>query len=83
MIFDYVQAYANHIASIQMLLTLVNVVIHILFAGAVARDSGNLEKEGLKPVLVSGITWSFATLIRGVYVATIYWLIHHSKFTRA
>ena len=82
MIFDWVQSYANHIASVQMLLTLINIVIHILFAGGVARDSGMLDKAGMKPALASGITWAFATLIGGVFVAAAYWFIHHSKFTR-
>lgn len=67
---------------IQSLVIGINVVLHIIFAGAVAKDAGELIKTGQKTMLVSGVTWAFATLIGGVITAVMYWLIHHSKFTR-
>ena len=76
------QAYSSQIATLQLFLLIVSVILHIIFAGAVAKDSGELIKTGQKPVLVSGVTWAFATLIGGVFVAAVYWLIHHSKITR-
>jgi len=57
-------------------------LLHLMFAGAVAKDSGRLAKEKIPTCLVSGITWAFATLIGGVFTAAIYWLMHHSSFAR-
>lgn len=61
---------------------LINGIINVIFAGAVARDAGSLYRLGLRPVLVSGPAWAFSTLIGGVFTASIYWLLHHSTFTR-
>jgi len=68
--------------NITFFLTLVNALLHIIFAGAVAKDAGNLTKTHQRTILVSGITWAFATLLGGVFIAAIYWLIHHSTLTR-
>ena len=55
------------------------VVIHIAFAVAVYTDSeylwGHFRR---KTFLVGGGMWALATLLGGVFVAAIYWLIHHS-----
>lgn len=68
--------------TLSIILLIINAIIHILFAGSVARDSGNLTKNGDQTCLVSGLTWAFATLIGGVLVAAVYWFIHHSTLTR-
>lgn len=74
--------YTNQIESFFYLLALVNGLLHVLFAGAVAKDSGNLYRLGQRPVLVSGGTWAFATLLGGVFTAAIYWILHYSTLTR-
>lgn len=75
--------YDNFLSSIQTLLMCLTVLLHLIFASAVAKDSGELDQTGIKPALVSGLTWAFATLVGGVLVAALYWFIHHSKLTRA
>jgi hypothetical protein len=65
----------------QQLLWVINGFIHFLFAGAVAKDCGQLTNRGLRPILVSPATWSFTTLIGGVWVAGLYWFLHHSTLT--
>jgi hypothetical protein len=79
---ELAQQYSNQIQTFYYLLIVINAVLHVIFAGAVARDAGNLYKLGQRPALVSGPTWAFATLIGGVITATIYWFIHHSTLTR-
>ncbi|MBN9231845.1 MAG: hypothetical protein BGO90_15225 [Legionella sp. 40-6] len=82
MINDLFQQFAVQLQTFLYLIMLVNAVLHLIFAGAVARDAGSLNRLGQKTVLVSAPTWAFATLIGGVLTATIYWLLHHSTITR-
>jgi undecaprenyl pyrophosphate phosphatase UppP len=82
MLADLMNTYTEQIASIQFILLFVNVVLHIIFAGAVAKDTGILAKQGIHTLLVSPIVWAFATLVGGVFIAVIYWFMHHSTLTR-
>lgn len=65
--------------SIQLMILVISAILHILFAGAVAKDAGDLNKCGLKTHLVSGVTWSFAVLVGGPLIAVGYWFMHHLK----
>ena len=69
----------SNIATIIMVL---NALLHILFAAAIARDIGNLNKLHVEPRLLSGMTWVLATLIGGILVVGLYWLVHHSALAR-
>lgn len=82
MLRELTQQYSYSIQTFYVLMLLINGIIHILFAGAVAKDAGQVQKLGGKPALVSAPTWAFATLLGGVVVAAIYWFIHHSTLTR-
>lgn len=82
MLTEIAQQFGTQIQTFFYLIMLINGLLHLIFAGAVAKDAGNLNRTGLKPVLVSAPTWAFATLIGGVLTATIYWFIHHSTLTR-
>jgi len=77
------QLYAEHIAAIQLLVLILNTVLHIIFAGAVARDAGQLVQRGQPIFLVSGMIWAFATLIGGIFVAVVYWVMHHAQWPRS
>ena len=78
---DIAQYFSGPISTVSLIIVAINAILHILFAGAVAKDSGKITKTGLKTALVSGVTWAFATLIGGVFIAAIYWFIHHSNLT--
>ena len=82
MLTELAQHYSRQIQTFYYLIMLISAVLHVIFAGAVARDAGNLYKLGQRTALVSAPTWAFATLIGGVITATIYWFIHHSTLTR-
>lgn len=82
MINSILNQFSAQIETFQTLLLLINLILHLLFAGAVARDAGNLYKLGLRPAMVSAPAWAFATLLGGVWTAAIYWFIHHSTLTR-
>ncbi len=79
---ELVKQFSAQIQTGYYLIILVNAILHVLFAGAVARDAGNLYKLKQRPALVSAATWAFATLVGGVITAAIYWFIHHSTITR-
>lgn len=79
---DILQTLAGPVQTLQMVLLVINALLHILFAGAVARDAGRLAKQGVPTFLVSGVTWAFATLVGGIWVVAIYWLVHRSTWTR-
>ncbi|MES2204848.1 MAG: hypothetical protein V4496_06475 [Pseudomonadota bacterium] len=72
-------SFMAQIPSIQLMLVIISALLHILFAGAVAKDAGELNKRGLKTHLVSGATWAFAVLVGGPLVAIGYWFMHHLK----
>lgn len=82
MLGELANQFSNQIQTFFYLIALINGILNFIFAGAVARDAGNLNRLGQKPVLVSAATWAFATLIGGVFTATIYWILHHSTLTR-
>ncbi len=82
MLNELINSLSAQIQTFQYLLILINAFLHLIFAGAVARDAGSLYQIGQKPALVSAASWAFATLIGGVMIAAIYWFIHHSSLTR-
>jgi hypothetical protein len=75
------QGIGQQFQHLQWVLLFINAGVHVLFAGAVAKDAGLMAQLGRKTVLVSGYVWSFATLLGGIFVAVTYWIIHHSTLT--
>lgn len=58
-------------------------IIHIAFASAVLTDAQLFRQRFRRNTfLVGGGVWALATLLGGVFIAAIYWLIHHSTLRR-
>jgi len=64
------------------LVSLIWMLIHWVFAVGVYRDAVALWRRGKAPLLVGTVTWFLATLMGGVFVAGLYWVIHHSTLRR-
>lgn len=82
MINELAQQFGSQIETFFYLIMVINGILHLVFASAVARDAGHLARTGQKPVLVSATAWAFATLVSGVFVAALYWILHYSTLTR-
>ncbi len=61
---------------------LATVAIHVVFAVGVLQDTIDLRHKGVTTTLVSPAWWTLATLFVGVFVAALYWVIHHSALRR-
>ncbi|MFG0253366.1 MAG: hypothetical protein ACF8NJ_10890 [Phycisphaerales bacterium JB038] len=61
---------------------IVTVIVHIAFAGAVWSDASDLQRTGRGTALTGPFFWTAATLLGGVFVAAVYWLMHHSTLSR-
>lgn len=83
MLTELAQQYSNQIQTGYYLILVINAILHLVFAGGVARDAGSLHQLGQRTALVSAASWAFATLVGGVMIAAVYWFIHHSTFTRS
>ena len=81
MIETIAQYYGEQAGRIELLLLMVNIIVHVFFAGGVAKDAGEVYRLGGRTALVSAHIWAFATLIGGITVAAVYWFIHHSTLT--
>lgn len=69
-------------SNIATIILILNTLLHVLFASAIARDVGQLNRLHIQPRLLSGMTWVLATLIGGILVVGLYWLVHHSALAR-
>ena len=58
------------------------IVVHISFAVAVFRDAARLPVSR-KPISVSPTIWLLAILIGGIFVTTLYWIMHHSRLNQS
>jgi hypothetical protein len=62
-----------------MLSWFITISVHVAFAVGVWADSSSLFRRGAAPVLAGPFWWMLATLVGGVVVAGVYWVMHHSN----
>jgi hypothetical protein len=58
------------------------IIVHVCFATAVVRDLRRGRQNGRESWLVGTWVWALATLAGGVFVAGVYWLMHHSRLNK-
>ncbi|QDV39281.1 hypothetical protein [Tautonia plasticadhaerens] len=54
------------------------IAIRVAFAIGVWRDADTLRRSREGPALVSPFWWTVATLLGGVFVAAVYWVVNRS-----
>ena len=64
------------------ILLLVTAIVHVSFAGGVARAAGREHREGRETIFVPAFVWFLATLAGGVPIAAIFWAMHFSAMRR-
>jgi hypothetical protein len=74
--------FSQSMSNITLVIFLINVVLHLIFAAGIAKDINNLIRLHVRPHFVPGFAWVLATLVGGVFVAAIYWVMHHSTLAR-
>ena len=60
----------------------ITIIIHIAFTVAVHRDAAALNRKGTGTLYVGPVVWCLSVLLGGVFLAAIYWVIHHSDLRR-
>ena len=58
------------------------VFVHIVLAMAVWQDGERLDRDGRPTFFVGPLFWAFMTLMCGLLVVLVYWLMHHSTLRR-
>ena len=54
---------------------ILTIIVHLTFASAIFRDAQNNNNR----LFVLPGVWFIATLLGGVFVAAVYWVMHHSS----
>lgn len=57
-------------------------IVHVGFALGVLKDGDQIRSKGSQPLLAGPALWCLATLLGGVFVAGIYWVMNHSTLSR-
>lgn len=68
--------------SLQLIFFIGVAIVNIAFALNISKDGEQIRSEGSEPLLAGPALWSFATLLGGVFVAAIYWVVNHSTLSR-
>ncbi len=75
------------VGAIAICAAVITIIVNIGFAVAVFRDATYLRaprnlRHPRKPIFVGRMIWFLGTLVGGVFVAGIYWIMHHSRLNQ-
>lgn len=76
------------VGAIAICASVITLIVHIAFAMAVFRDATYLRdprnlRVPRKPIFVGRMIWFLGTLVGGMFVAGIYWIMHHSRLNQS
>ena len=80
--FNLMSAYSDYFVRFQIAIGLLSALLHIIFAAGVARDIRKLHRLHIETRFIPATAWILATLIAGILVLAMYWLMHHSTLAR-
>lgn len=78
-VMEAMEFWAKSVSGISILIVLLTAIVHVCFGVAVYLDAKRLPR---KPILVPPVVWSLAAILGGLFVAAVYWVIHHSHLNR-
>lgn len=78
-VMEAMEFWAKSVSGISILIVLLTAIVHVCFGVAVYLDAKRLPR---KPILVPPVVWSLAAILGGLFVAAVYWVIHHSRLNR-
>ena len=58
------------------------VIVHLTLTVAVWADGARMDRDGRPTFFVGPFFWAFMTLMGGLLVVLVYWLMHHSTLRR-
>lgn len=70
------------VGAIAICASVIALIVHIAFAIALFRDATNLPTHR-KPIFVGPMIWFLGALVGGMFVAAIYWVMHHSRLNQS
>ena len=74
--------WALFIGGVAICSVVIVIVVHISFSVAIFRDATSLSSPR-RPIFVGPTIWFLGTLLGGIFVATIYWVMHHSSLNQS
>jgi hypothetical protein len=57
----------------------ITITVNLAFAVGVWADASSLLRQRTGPMFVGPLWWMLGTLVGGVFVAGVYWAMHHSN----
>lgn len=75
-VMEAMEFWAKSVSGISILIVLLTAIVHGCFGVGVYLDAKRLPR---KPILVPPVVWSLAAILGGLFVAAVYWVIHHSR----
>jgi hypothetical protein len=64
-----------------IIITVMTLVIHFAFAFGIKEDGEQLQIESRGPLFVKPPLWGLATLLGGLPVVALYWVMHRSSLS--
>ncbi len=59
-----------------------SIIVHLALTMAVWQDASRFDHDGHPTFFVGPFLWALMTLMGGLLVVTVYWLMHHSTLRR-